>query len=119
MIAPPEKIPRLAHGERSLFGVSVIVCLTLFALAGALFVSRERANVAETRTETVAVAAALEAARDSFAEEMRLRAERLPQPMAQARLQAIEPVRLADDAYMVDLARDLPPAHGVDADWAD
>ncbi|MCB1524318.1 MAG: hypothetical protein KDJ23_09495, partial [Rhodoblastus sp.] len=97
MIALPEKNARLAHGERSLFGVSVIVCLTLFALAGALFVSRERANLAETRTETGAVAAALEAARVSFAEDMRLRADRLPQPMAQARLQAAEPVRLAGD----------------------
>ena len=119
MIALPEKNARLAHGERSLFGVSVIVCLTLFALAGALFVSRERANLAETRTETGAVAAALEAARVSFAEDMRLRADRLPQPMAQARLQAAEPVRLAGDAYLIDLARDLPPARGVDVDLAD
>lgn len=37
MISPPQKIARLARGERSMFAVGVLVCLTLFGIAGVLF----------------------------------------------------------------------------------
>ncbi len=111
MIAPQKKIARLAHGERSMFAVGVVVCLTLFGLGGGLFVSRDRANRSQAETEAAAVTAALDAARASFAEEARQMAERLPEPMALARRQTDGPVHVPGaDAYIIDLAKDFSAA---------
>ena len=59
MISPPQKIARLARGERSMFAVGVLVCVTFFGIAGLLFVSRDRANRYAAETESAAVTAAL------------------------------------------------------------
>jgi len=118
MSAPPNKNERLARGERSMFAVGVVVCLTLFGLAAALFVSREHANRAERETEAAAVVAALQAARAAFDEDSRQQAERLPTAMTLARKTAAGPIRLAGapNAYVVDLKRDLAPHPQADAD---
>ena len=60
MTPPQQKIARLARGERSMFAVGVLVCLTLFGIAGLLFFSREYANQRQAEAETAAVTAALE-----------------------------------------------------------
>ncbi|MCC0005520.1 MAG: bifunctional diguanylate cyclase/phosphodiesterase [Methylobacteriaceae bacterium] len=119
MIASPEKTARLVRGERGTFGVGIVVCLTLFGLAAALFVSRDRANLAAAQTEAAAVVSALEDARSAFAEETRLQAERLPEAMARARVQGAGPIRLpgATETYIVDLERDLAPGAGRGAEW--
>ncbi|MFO1167069.1 MAG: bifunctional diguanylate cyclase/phosphodiesterase [Rhodoblastus sp.] len=109
MSVPISKTANLARGERSMFAVGVVVCLTLFALAGALFVSRDRANQHQADKETAAVEAALDAARGAFVEETRLQAEKLPEPLVLTRRNAQGPVRLpgASDAWIVDLVRDF------------
>ena len=39
MTPPQQKIARLARGERSMFAVGVLVCLTLFGIAGLITAS--------------------------------------------------------------------------------
>ncbi|MFO1135378.1 MAG: bifunctional diguanylate cyclase/phosphodiesterase [Rhodoblastus sp.] len=114
MTPPQQKIARLARGERSMFAVGVLVCLTLFGIAGLLFFSREYANQRQAEAETAAVTAALDAARAAFADETRAMAERLPEAMILARKAGTAPIRIAGatEAYVVDLARDLAPAAG-------
>ncbi|HMN71980.1 MAG TPA: bifunctional diguanylate cyclase/phosphodiesterase [Rhodoblastus sp.] len=114
IVVPQKRIAQLERGERSMFAVGLIVCLTLFALASALFISRERANAGAAEAEIAAVTSALNEARAHLAEETRLQAERLPEPMALSRKQAGGPVRLAGaEAYIVDLAADFAaPAQG-------
>ncbi len=91
-----------------MFAIGLVVCLTLFVLAGALLMARQRANLGAADAEIAAVATALNEARAAFAEQTQLRAERLPQPLAVSRKQAARPVRLSDaDAYIVDLATDF------------
>lgn len=109
MIASPNKIERLARGERSMFAVGIIVCVTLFGLAGALFVSRERANHAQAETESAAVSAALEAARTAFAGEAREQAENLSATIVTARRLSAGPLRIAGatQTLIVDVARDF------------
>ncbi|MEI2734431.1 MAG: bifunctional diguanylate cyclase/phosphodiesterase [Rhodoblastus sp.] len=121
MISPPQKIARLARGERSMFAVGVLVCLTLFGIAGVLFFSREYANRHETEVESAAVSAALDAARAAFADETRAIAERLPEAMTLARKTASAPVRVAGatQAYVVDIARDLAPTATGDGERAE
>ncbi|MFV0279712.1 MAG: putative bifunctional diguanylate cyclase/phosphodiesterase [Rhodoblastus sp.] len=108
MIAPAQKIARLARGERKMFVMGTLVCLTVVALAGGLHFARENANISELQTETAEVAAAVAAARAAFAEETYAMAERLPEPLALARKTADGPVRVpGSSAYLIDLKKDF------------
>jgi len=120
MSVPTSKTALLARGERSMFAVGIVVCLTLFGLAAALFVSRDRANQRQADKESAAVSAALDSARGAFLEETRLQAERLPEPLVLARKTAPGPIRLSSplEAYVVDLARDFANPASAEVDRA-